>query len=77
MSKISAPELGSYAGGVTAIGASLTLTDIGIIVGIGTALLTFALNAWYTRRKNDREQILADLERREREARLAQLEVAK
>lgn len=77
MSRISAPELGSYAGGVTAIGASLTLTDIGIIVGIGTALLTFALNAWYTRRKNDREQILADLERREREARLAQLEVAK
>lgn len=77
MSKISAPELGSYAGGVTAIGASLTLTDIGIIVGIGTALLTFALNAWYTRRKNAREQMLAELERREREARLAQLELAK
>ena len=77
MSKISAPELGSYAGGVTAIGASLTLTDIGIIVGIGTALLTFALNAWYTRRKNAREQMLAELERREREVRLAQLEAAK
>lgn len=77
MTKLSPPELGSYAGGVTAISASLTLTDIGIIVGIGTALLTFVLNAWYTRRKNAREQMLAELERREREARLAQLEAVK
>jgi biopolymer transport protein ExbB/TolQ len=77
MTKISAPELGSYAGGVTAIGASLTLTDIGICVGIVTALLTFALNAWYTLRKSEREQMLAELERREREARLAQLETVK
>lgn len=74
MSKISAPEVGSYAGGATAIGASLTLTEIGVIVGILTALLTFLLNAWYTRQKNQREQALADLERREREVRLAQLE---
>ena len=74
MSKLSAPEVGSYAGGVTAIGASLTLTQVGIIVGIVTALLTFALNAWYTRQKNAREKLLAELEVREREVRLAQLQ---
>lgn len=77
MSKLSGPEVGSYAGGAVSVAASLTLTEVGIIVGIVTALLTFALNAWYTRRKNEREQMLAELERREREARLAQLEVAK
>ena len=77
MTKISAPEMGSYAGGVTAIGASLTLTEVGVLVGIFTALLTFLLNAWYTRQKNAREQRLADLELREREQRLAQLEAAR
>ncbi|MCA1857462.1 phage holin family protein [Massilia oculi] len=56
MSKLSAPELGSYAGGATAIGASLTLTEIGVIVGIITALLTFAINAIYTYRRDRREQ---------------------
>jgi len=71
MSKVSAPEIGSYAGGATAIGASLTLTQVGILVGIVTALLTFALNAWYTGKKNAREQLLVDLELREREVRLA------
>ena len=40
-SKISAPEIGSYAGGATAIGASLTLTQVGIIVGLGILLDTF------------------------------------
>lgn len=73
MSKITPPEVGSYAGGAVAIGTSLTLTQVGIIVGIVTALLTFALNAWYTAKKNAREQQLADLEVREREVRLAQL----
>lgn len=77
MSKLSAPEVGSYAGGAAAIGASLTLTQVGVLVGIFTALLTFFLNAWYTRQKNAREQKLADLEVREREVRLAQLEAAK
>ena len=71
--KITPPEMGSYAGGVVAIGTSLTLTQIGILVGIVTALLTFGLNAWYTAKKNAREQRLADLEVREREARLARL----
>ena len=77
MTKISAPEVGSYAGGVTAIGASLTLTQVGVLVGIFTALLTFFLNAWYTRQKNAREQRLADLELQEREVRLSQLKAAK
>ncbi len=77
MSKISAPEAGSYAGGIVSVGASLTLTEIGVLVGIATALLTFFLNAWYTRQKNAREQRLADLDAREREVRLAQLEAAK
>lgn len=77
MTKLSPSELGSYAGGAVSVTASLTLTEIGVLVGIGTALLTFVLNAWYTRRKNDREQRLADLEIREREARLAQMETAK
>jgi|GEM_PF-1525062 len=74
MSKVSAPELGSYAGAGTAIGASMTLTEVGVIVGIATALLTFILNFLYMRRKDAREQRLADLEQREREVRLAQLQ---
>jgi biopolymer transport protein ExbB/TolQ len=82
--KITPPEMGSYAGGAVAIGTSLTLTQVGILVGIVTALLTFALNAWCARKKNARDQMLADfelrskqlitdLEVREREMRLAQL----
>ena len=59
--------------GAVAIGTSLTLTQVGILVGIVTALLTFALNAWYTAKKNAREQRVADLEVREREVRIAQL----
>lgn len=77
MSKMSAPEVGSVAGGVTSIGASLTFTHVGVMVGILTALLTFALNYWYMRRKEARESMLADLERRERELRIAQLEAEK
>ncbi len=74
MSKISPPEMGSYAGGAVAIGTSLTLTEVGVVVGIATALLTFILNFLYMRRKDAREQRLADLEQREREVRLAQLQ---
>ncbi|UXC37206.1 phage holin family protein [Cupriavidus gilardii] len=55
MRQINPVEATSYAGAITSIGASLTLTDIGIIVGIVTALLTFGLNAWYMRRKDRRE----------------------
>jgi len=83
--KVTPPEMGSYAGGAVAIGTSLTLTQVGILVGIVTALLTFALNAWYASKKNAREQMLADFELRreqlltdldvrEREMRLARLQ---
>jgi hypothetical protein len=75
MSKFTVPEITSYAGGVVSIGASLTLTQWGVIAGIVTALLTFALNLWYTRQKNAREQRQADLAERESKARLAALGV--
>lgn len=48
-------EVTSYAGAAVSIASSLTLTDVGIIVGIATALLTFAINAWYMARKDRRE----------------------
>lgn len=56
MTKMSAQELGSYAGSAVSVGASLTLTDIGVIVGIVTALLTFVVNVVYVYRKDRREQ---------------------
>lgn len=61
MSKVTAPELTSYAGATVSIGTSLTLTQWGIVVGIVTALLTFALNVIYLHRKDKREQRQADL----------------
>lgn len=57
----------SYAGSAVTIGASLTLTEIGVIVGIATALLTFLANAVYMYRKDRREQ-------RESDAALARIE---
>lgn len=57
MSKLTGTEVTSYAGAATSIGASLTLTDIGVIVGIFTALLTFGLNAYFGFLRNRREQI--------------------
>ena len=79
ISKTTPPEVGSYTGALVTVVTSLTLTQFGVIVGIFTALLTFLLNAWYTRERNTREReqnarenLLADLERREREVRLAQ-----
>ena len=87
ISKTTPPEVGSYTGALVTVVTSLTLTQFGVIVGIFTALLTFLLNAWYTRERNmrereqntreqmqaDIERQLADLERRERELRLEQL----
>lgn len=70
MSKISAPELTSYAGGLASIVASLTLTQIGVIVGIITALLTLAVNVVYMYRKDRREQ-------RESDAAMARLDGGK
>lgn len=68
MNRISSTEVSSYAGGTVAIVSSLTLTEIGIIVGIATALLTFVLNLVYTLRKDRREA-------RESRARLAAMGV--
>jgi hypothetical protein len=70
MIKLSAPEVTSVAGGVASIGASLTLNQIGVIVGIVTALLTCAVNVLYMVRKDRREQ-------RESDATLAHLEADK
>jgi uncharacterized membrane protein (DUF485 family) len=74
ISKVTPPEVGSYAGALVTVATSLTLTEFGVIVGIATALLTFVLNAWYTHQRNAREHLLAELDRREREVRLAQLQ---
>jgi len=46
----------SYAGGGFSVMSALTLTDIGIIVGIVTALATFGLNAWWGYRRDRRER---------------------
>jgi len=74
ISKVTPPEVGSYAGALVTVATSLTLTEFGVIVGIATALLTFVLNAWYTHQRNTREHLLAELDRREREVRLQQLQ---
>jgi uncharacterized membrane protein (DUF485 family) len=60
MSKPSTLEVMSYAGGMTSIGASLTLTELGVLVGIVTALLTFVINAIYVYRRDRREQRESD-----------------
>lgn len=65
MRNVSAPELTSYAGSGVAITSSVTLTKIGIIVGIITALLTFLLNIYFMRRKDQREAELAELQKQQ------------
>lgn len=45
----------SYAGAGTSIVASLTLTEWGVIIGIVTALATFALNVWFQWDRRRRE----------------------
>jgi H+/gluconate symporter-like permease len=59
--KMSPSEATSYAGSAATIGASLTLTEIGVVVGIITALLTFAMNLYFTKRKEKRELRESDL----------------
>lgn len=46
----------SYTGGAVSVLSALTLTEVGIIIGIVTALLTFAMNAIYHYRKDRREK---------------------
>lgn len=48
----------SYAGATVSVVSGLTLTDIGIIVGIVTAIITFAANMIYQHRKDKREHAL-------------------
>ena len=60
MSKLSPPEIVSYAGGATSIGGALTLTEVGVMIGIATALLTFIFNLFYMHRKDKREQLETD-----------------
>jgi hypothetical protein len=55
MRQITPAEGASYAGSGVSIVSSLTLTDIGIIIGIVTALLTFGINAYFLSRKDQRE----------------------
>lgn len=67
--KASPSEVSSYVGSITAVTSSLTLSDLGIIVGITTALATLFVNVVYMYRKDRREQ-------RESLARLHEMEVA-
>lgn len=52
----------SYAGATVSVVSGLTLTDIGIIVGIVTALVTFAANMIYQYRRDKRESRLYEAE---------------
>ncbi|HEM7889412.1 MULTISPECIES: HP1 family phage holin [Burkholderia] len=65
--RASPTEVASYVGSVTAVASSLTLTDIGVIVGILTAFATFGLNFFFMWRKDRREQ-------RESEMRIMEME---
>lgn len=60
MSRHSGPEVASYAGGAVSVGSALTLTEIGVIIGIATAILTFLLNVVYMYRKDKREKTESD-----------------
>lgn len=53
----------SYGGAGVSVVSGLTLTEWGIIVGIVTALLTFAANMVYQYRKDKREKALYELEK--------------
>ena len=50
------PSTISYAGAGFSVGSGLTPAEWGVVIGIVTALLTFALNAIYQRRRERREQ---------------------
>ncbi|MDH0704333.1 phage holin family protein [Pseudomonas toyotomiensis] len=54
----------SYAGAGVSVVSGLTLTEWGIVVGIVTALLTFAANIVYTHRKDRRDRHLLELQER-------------
>jgi len=54
--QVTPAEATSYAGSAISIVSSLTLTDIGILIGIATALLTLAVNVYFAARKDRRER---------------------
>ena len=66
MNKPSVPEVAAYLAGMASIGASLTLTDVGALVGIAIAVLGFLANMFFTYRRDRREQ-------RESDARVARM----
>jgi hypothetical protein len=66
MIKPSMPEMASYLAGMASIGASLTLTDVGAVVGIAIAVAGFLANTFFTYRRDRREQ-------RESDARVARM----
>ncbi|MDA3152274.1 hypothetical protein JR313_20175 [Pseudomonas aeruginosa] len=55
----------SYTGAGISVLSGLTLTDVGIIVGIATAILTFAANMVWQARKDRRERELNELLKRQ------------
>lgn len=59
MFKLKYSEMTSIAGALSSIGASLTLEQAGIIVGIVTALVTCAINVLYMIRRDQREERMA------------------
>lgn len=68
-----AVKAGSYIGSTISIGSALTLSDVGIIFGIITALLTFGLNVWWVRQKVKRSAMRELREIEEHEARMKQM----
>ncbi|KQQ86442.1 HP1 family phage holin [Massilia sp. Leaf139] len=66
MSKSNIPEISSYAGAAGSFGVgALTMNEWACLIGILLGFLTFVMNAWYTKRKDKREQELKDLEKEE------------
>lgn len=67
--KNKAIQVSSYIGSAVSVLSSLTLADVGVIVGVLTAVATFVVNAVYTYRKDQREK-------RESRARLHEIEAS-
>lgn len=66
MSKSNIPEITSYAGAASSFGVgAFTMNEWACLIGIWLGVLTFVMNAWYTHRKDKREQELKDLEKEE------------
>lgn len=68
------PESISYIGAIVAVLSSMTLNQLAALVGILTALITGAISAWHTVRKEMREEAKRVEEAREHALRLRELE---